>query len=157
MLLTLFQNNGSNTEMPIYDAAMSYQALAKDLVIFAGKNYGTGSSRDWAAKGSRLLGVKAVIAESFERIHRSNLIGMGVLPLIFKNDNRLTLKLTGTELVTISGLNNIGVGSKVTANIQSIDGKNQDVELTVKIDTDVELQNYQNGGILQRVVREVLN
>ncbi|MBT4989216.1 MAG: aconitate hydratase AcnA [Rickettsiales bacterium] len=155
--LTLFQNNGSNTEMPIYDAAMSYQALAKDLVIFAGKNYGTGSSRDWAAKGSRLLGVKAVIAESFERIHRSNLIGMGVLPLIFKNDNRLTLKLTGTELVTISGLNNIGVGSKVTANIQSIDGKNQDVELTVKIDTDVELQNYQNGGILQRVVREVLN
>ncbi|MBT4922627.1 MAG: aconitate hydratase AcnA [Rickettsiales bacterium] len=154
--MTIFRHNGQEREMPIYDAAMGYQALEQDLVIFAGQNYGTGSSRDWAAKGSRLLGVKAVIAESFERIHRSNLIGMGVLPLIFQNDTRLTLKLTGTELVTISGLNDIGVGSKITANIQSSDGKNQTVELTVKIDTDVELKNYQNGGILQRVVREVL-
>jgi aconitate hydratase len=155
--MTIFQNSGSSQEMPIFDAAMSYQALAKDLVIFAGKNYGTGSSRDWAAKGSRLLGVKAVIAESFERIHRSNLIGMGVLPLIFKSDNRLSLKLEGTELVTILGLNDIKVGSTVIANIQYANGETKDVELTVKIDTDVELQNYQNGGILQRVVKEVAN
>ncbi|MBL6785649.1 MAG: aconitate hydratase AcnA [Rickettsiales bacterium] len=155
--MTIFQNSGSSQEMPIFDAAMSYQALAKDLVIFAGKNYGTGSSRDWAAKGSRLLGVKAVIAESFERIHRSNLIGMGVLPLIFKSDNRLSLNLKGTELVTILGLNDIKVGSTVIANIQYANGETKDVELKVKIDTDVELQNYQNGGILQRVVKEVAN
>lgn len=147
----------SGEQMPIYDAAMKYIAENKSLVVIAGKEYGTGSSRDWAAKGTLLLGVKAVITESFERIHRSNLIGMGVLPLQFKEGvNRKTLKLTGDETVSITDLANLKEGADVNATIVRADGSSENVTLLCRIDTRNELEYYQHGGILQYVIRKLI-
>lgn len=144
-------------EMSIYDAAMKYVAEGTPLVVIAGKEYGTGSSRDWAAKGTRLLGVKAVVAESYERIHRSNLIGMGVLPLQFQaGTNRQTLGLDGTETFDITGISGgIKPGMTVTMTIHSADGSTQDVELLCRIDTEDEVEYYRNGGILHYVLRQL--
>jgi aconitate hydratase len=142
----------------IYDAAMEYQKAGTPLVIFAGKEYGTGSSRDWAAKGTRLLGVKAVIAESFERIHRSNLVGMGILPLVFKDGmTRLTLKLDGTETVDITGVEKgIKPGMDVACTITRADGSKTDVTLKCRIDTLDEVEYYRHGGILHYVLRNMM-
>ncbi|MEM9243494.1 MAG: aconitate hydratase AcnA [Pseudomonadota bacterium] len=144
--------------MPIFDAAMEYQQDNTPLVIFAGKEYGMGSSRDWAAKGTLLLGVKAVIVESFERIHRSNLIGMGVLPLQFKEGvNRKTLKLTGEETVDVLGLNNdMTPGMDIDAVIHYADGQSKTISLCCRIDTQNEMEYYLNGGILQYVLRKLI-
>ncbi|WP_436643801.1 aconitate hydratase AcnA [Microbaculum sp. FT89] len=144
-------------EMSIYDAAMKYRGEKVPLVVFAGKEYGTGSSRDWAAKGTRLLGVRAVIAQSFERIHRSNLIGMGVLPLQFADDQSWqTLGLTGDETVTIDGLQEtLKPGATLTAKITFADGKTKSVPLLCRIDTLDELDYFKNGGILQYVLRNL--
>jgi len=144
--------------MPIYDAAMRYKADNIPLIIIAGKEYGTGSSRDWAAKGPKLQGVAAVIAESFERIHRSNLIGMGMLPLQFKEgESRLTLKLDGTEIISIVGLNDtMKPAAEIKAVITRTDGSKTDVTLISRIDTLNEVEYYRNGGILQYVLRNIL-
>ncbi len=143
--------------MPIYDAAMKYQADSKDLVVIAGKEYGTGSSRDWAAKGTLLQGVKAVIAESFERIHRSNLIGMGVLPLQFKDGtDRKTLKLDGSETITIKGINHIKPFDELDMVVTRKDGSTENARVLVRIDTLNELHYYQNGGILHFVLRNLM-
>jgi len=140
----------------IYDAAMDYIAEGRQLVIFAGKEYGTGSSRDWAAKGTRLLGVRAVIAESFERIHRSNLIGMGVLPLQFaEGDSWKGLSLSGSEVVTISGIATLLPRQTVAIDIAYADGAKRTVEAKVRIDTENELDYFRNGGILHYVLREL--
>lgn len=142
--------------MSIYDAAMRYQEDKKDLVVIAGKEYGTGSSRDWAAKGTNLLGVKAVITESFERIHRSNLIGMGVLPLQFKDGmTRKTLKLDGSERISITISDNLTPGAMVPVTIERQDGKFEKIETLCRIDTADELEYYKNGGILQYVLRKI--
>ena len=142
--------------MPIYDAAMKYKASNTPSVVFAGKEYGTGSSRDWAAKGTILLGVRAVIAESFERIHRSNLIGMGVLPLQFKEgDTWESLGLTGDEEVTIHNVDQITPRANVTASVKFANGDTKDVELLVRIDTADELDYFRNGGILHYVIRKL--
>jgi aconitate hydratase len=142
--------------MPIYDAAMRYQAEQNDLVIIAGKEYGTGSSRDWAAKGTLLLGVKAVITESFERIHRSNLIGMGVLPLQFEAGvTRKTLNLTGEERVSIDVDDSLKAKSVLKAKITRTDGSEVVINLLCRIDTTNELNYYKNGGILQYVLRQL--
>jgi len=147
----------SGKQMTIYEAAMKYQKTQTPLVVFAGKEYGTGSSRDWAAKGTRLLGVRAVIVESFERIHRSNLLGMGVLPLMFKDDQSWkSLKITGEELVTIEGVSSgMKPGMTLKATITYKNGKKKDVELLSRIDTEDELEYYQHGGILQYVLRRL--
>ncbi len=140
----------------IYDAAMEYVAEGRQLVIFAGKEYGTGSSRDWAAKGTRLLGVRAVIAESFERIHRSNLIGMGVLPLQFaEGESWRGLNLSGPEIVTISGIATLLPRQTVTVEIVYPDGAKRTIEAKVRIDTENELDYFKNGGILHYVLREL--
>jgi aconitate hydratase len=140
--------------MAIYDAAMRYQAEGKDLVIFAGKEYGTGSSRDWAAKGTRLLGVRAVIAESFERIHRSNLIGMGVLPLQFLNGQSWSgLGLTGEEAVSIAGVAELKPRQKVTVTIARANSQKEEIEVQCRIDTENEVEYFRNGGILHYVLR----
>ncbi|PZO80301.1 MAG: aconitate hydratase, partial [Micavibrio aeruginosavorus] len=146
-------------EMPIYDACMKYQADGTPLVVFAGKEYGTGSSRDWAAKGTTLLGVKAVIAESFERIHRSNLVGMGVVPLVFKNGmTRADLKLDGSETFDITGLDgDLKPLQDATLTITRADGSKQDVTLLVRIDTYDELDYMKNGGILHYVLRSLVS
>jgi aconitate hydratase len=143
--------------VPIYEAAMKYQAEGVPLVVVAGKEYGTGSSRDWAAKGTRLLGVKAVIAESFERIHRSNLIGMGVLPLQFKDgQDRKTFKLDGSETFDILGPGKgITPGMLVTCVIRRADGTRTEVPLLCRIDTVDEVEYYKAGGILQYVLRNL--
>jgi len=141
--------------MSIFEAAMRYKAEAVPLVVFAGKEYGTGSSRDWAAKGTRLLGVRAVIAQSFERIHRSNLVGMGVLPLVFKDGQSWqSLSLTGRETVSIGGL--AALKPRQTLNI-AIRGEGQpiDIEVLCRIDTEEELSYYRNGGILPFVLRNL--
>ncbi|MFN7097570.1 MAG: aconitate hydratase AcnA, partial [Gammaproteobacteria bacterium] len=140
--------------MPIYDAAMKYKANKTPLVIFAGKEYGTGSSRDWAAKGTLLLGVKAVIAESFERIHRSNLVGMGVLPLEFKDGmTRKSLNLDGTETVDITGIEGqVKPRMTVKATITRANGSKETVDLTCRIDTEEEIEYFRKGGILQYVL-----
>ncbi|MEQ8327460.1 MAG: aconitate hydratase AcnA [Parvibaculum sp.] len=152
--MTKLQPEG--TEMPIYDAAMEYKRRGMPLVIFAGKEYGTGSSRDWAAKGTMLLGVKAVIAQSFERIHRSNLVGMGVAPLQFINDmSWQSLGLDGSETVTIEGLANVKPRTKVNAVITFADGGKQSIELLCRIDTQDEVDYYENGGILPYVLRNL--
>lgn len=143
--------------MPIYDAAVRYQADHVPLIIIAGKEYGTGSSRDWAAKGPKLQGVRAVIAESFERIHRSNLIGMGILPLQFKEGmDRKTLKLDGTEKVSINIPDNLTPFMTMTAVIERADGSKENVELLSRIDTQNEIEYYKNGGILQYVLRNMV-
>ena len=147
----------SGERMAIYDAAMRYKAEQVPLVVFAGREYGTGSSRDWAAKGTRLLGVRAVISESFERIHRSNLVGMGVLPLTFtEGASWKSLGLTGSETVTIHGLSGeLKPRQILTAHIKSQDGKVQNVPLLCRIDTLDELEYFRHGGILQYVLRQL--
>jgi len=143
--------------MAMYDAAMAFQKSDTPLVIFAGKEYGTGSSRDWAAKGTRLLGVRAVIAQSFERIHRSNLIGMGVLPLQFADGQSWqTLGLDGTETVSIEGLTALAPRAMVTVKIVHSDGRVEMVETRCRIDTINELEYYQHGGILHYVLRNLV-
>ncbi len=148
----------NGTKMSIYDAAMKYKESKTPLVVFAGKEYGTGSSRDWAAKGTRLLGVEAVISESFERIHRSNLVGMGVLPLTFKNgQTRQSLKLDGSETISLSGLaGGIKPRQDVTLTITRKDGSSETATLLCRIDTVDEVEYYKNGGILQYVLRNLL-
>jgi aconitate hydratase len=145
------------TQMPIYDAAMKYADEGVPLVVIAGAEYGTGSSRDWAAKGTLLLGVRAVIAESFERIHRSNLVGMGVLPLCFKNgDSRKSLNLTGEETVDIVGIAaGLSPGMDVTARFTTTDGATREVPLLCRIDTEDEVDYYRNSGILHYVLRNL--
>jgi aconitate hydratase len=145
-------------QMSIYDAAMKYQAEKVPLVVFAGAEYGNGSSRDWAAKGTRLLGVRAVVCESFERIHRSNLVGMGVLPLTFENGTSWkSLDLKGDETVTIRGLQgDLKPRQMLTAEIVSADGTLRRVPLLCRIDTLDELEYYRNGGILQYVLRQLV-
>ncbi|TLF49783.1 aconitate hydratase AcnA [Halomonas urmiana] len=146
----------SGEQMPIYDAAMRYQQEGTPLVVIAGKEYGTGSSRDWAAKGTRLLGVRAVLAESYERIHRSNLIGMGVVPLQFpEGESRKTLGLTGEERVSIEGLSELTPGGKVKVTIASDQGEKK-VEALCRIDTANELEYYRHGGILHYVLRKMI-
>jgi aconitate hydratase len=141
-------------QMSIYDAAMRYRAERVPLVVFAGKEYGTGSSRDWAAKGTRLLGVRAVIAQSFERIHRSNLVGMGVLPLVFEEGvSWQSLGLKGDEKVTILGLQSLAPRAMLSARIGFADGSSKDVPLLCRIDTLDELAYFRNGGILHYVLR----
>jgi len=154
--MTKLQPDG--TVMAIYDAAMEYKKRGVPLVIFGGKEYGTGSSRDWAAKGTLLLGVKAVIVESFERIHRSNLVGMGVLPLQFKDGaSRQTLGLKGTETLDISGVKDgIKPRMDVTLTIHDADGGTRTVPLTCRIDTLDEVEYFRHGGILQYVLRGLL-
>ncbi len=139
---------------PIYDVAMRYKAEGVPLVVFGGKEYGTGSSRDWAAKGTFLLGVKAVIAESFERIHRSNLVGMGVLPLVFKEgENRNTLSLRGDEVVDIIGIENLKPRMMLELRITRADGHVVTTEVLCRVDTADEVEYYKNGGILHYVLR----
>ena len=153
---TMHQPSGE--KMDIYDAAMKYEAEGTPLVIVAGKEYGTGSSRDWAAKGTRLLGVKAVIAESFERIHRSNLVGMGVLPLQFKDgDSLASLGLTGAETFDITGVEGgITPRMDVACRITFADGSAKDITLMARIDTANEVDYYRNGGILHYVLRNMV-
>ncbi len=146
----------SGEMMPIYDAAMRYKSENVPLVVLTGKEYGTGSSRDWAAKGTRLLGVRAVIAQSFERIHRSNLVGMGVLPLVFEEGTSWeSLDLDGSEEVTIHGLTDIVPRQTLEAGIRFSDGREINVPLTCRIDTDDELDYFRNGGILHYVLRNL--
>src|SRR5690554_4311354 len=148
----------SGKQMAIYDAAMQYQQEGTPLVVLAGKEYGTGSSRDWAAKGTTLLGVKAVIAESFERIHRSNLVGMGVLPLQFTDGEGVQAHgLKGDEKISILGINNdLKPGQKLTVQAQKADGSTVEFEVKCRIDTGNELQYYRSGGILHYVLRQML-
>lgn len=142
----------------IYDAAMAYQRSGIPLVIVAGKEYGTGSSRDWAAKGTRLLGVQAVIAESFERIHRSNLAGMGVLPLQFPAGvTRKTLGLTGSEVIHLTGLQALHAGMTVTLHIEAADGSRREVALLCRLDTADEVAYYRAGGIMPYVVNQLMS
>jgi aconitate hydratase len=145
-------------QMPIYDAAMKYKAAGVPLAIVAGKEYGTGSSRDWAAKGTNLLGVKAVIAESFERIHRSNLVGMGVLPLQFKDGmTRKTLNLTGAETFDVTGIaGGIKPRMDVAVRIKRPDGSSQDIAVACRIDTLDEVEYFRHGGILPYVLRNLM-
>ncbi len=145
--------------MSVYEAAMEYKKRNNDLVVIAGKEYGTGSSRDWAAKGTKLLGIKAVLAESFERIHRSNLVGMGVLPLQFKEGfDRKKLKITGVELITIIDIEKgIKPRAEVTCEIKYKDGTIKKIQALSRIDTENEIEYYKNGGILQYVLRNMLN
>ena len=143
-------------QMPIYDAAMRYKAEGVPLVIFAGREYGTGSSRDWAAKGTRLLGVRAVIAQSFERIHRSNLVGMGVLPLVFEEGaSWKDLGLNGSEAVTIHGIKDLKPLKRLMARIAFADGAMKEVPLVCRIDTLDELNYFKSGGILHYVLRNL--
>jgi aconitate hydratase len=143
--------------MPIYDASMKYQADKIPLIVLSGKDYGMGSSRDWAAKGVYLLGVKAVIAESFERIHRSNLVGMGVLPLVYKKgSNRLTVGLTGDEVFDIQIDNSLKPLQDVKVTAVGKDGSKIEFITTCRIDTPIEIEYYKNGGILQTVLRNIL-
>jgi aconitate hydratase len=149
-----------NERMSIYDASVHYQAAGVPLMVFAGQEYGTGSSRDWAAKGTRLLGVRAVIAQSFERIHRSNLIGMGVLPCQFKEGvTAATLKLDGKETFDLLGLENNEVRPRqdVTLVIHRAGGETEEVPVTLRIDTPIEIDYYQHGGILPYVLRQLIS
>jgi len=139
----------------IFDAAMAYAQEGLPLVVLAGKEYGTGSSRDWAAKGTKLLGVRAVIAEGFERIHRSNLIGMGVLPLQFPDgESTESLGLTGEETIDVGDLED-GEAKSVTVTARREDGARVEFEATVRLDTANEISYFRNGGILQTVLRKL--
>ncbi len=144
--------------LPIYDAVVEYKKRGTDLVVIGGKEYGTGSSRDWAAKGTKLLGIKAVIVESFERIHRSNLIGMGILPLQFIDDvNRKNLKLIGSELISILNIEKgVNPSDEVTVEIKYASGEIKKIKTLCRIDTKNELEYYKNGGILQYVLRNMI-
>jgi len=146
------------SEMFVYDAAMKYIFESRPLVVLGGREYGTGSSRDWAAKGTALLGVKAVIASSFERIHRSNLVGMGVLPLVFKNGETVDmLGLAGSETFSISGIEDMH--PRKTLSVKAVKEDNQEVHFDViaRLDTEVEVDYFLNGGILQYVLRKILS
>jgi aconitate hydratase len=146
------------TQMPIYDAAVKYQAEGVPLVILAGLEYGTGSSRDWAAKGTRLLGVRAVVAASFERIHRSNLVGMGVLPLQFaEGTDAKTLGLDGSETFSFSGIEEVSPGKTVLMTVKRANGATETVPLKLRIDTAIEVDYYKHGGILPYVLRQILS
>ncbi len=153
--VTTYQPEGD--QMSIYDAATKYQAADVPLIVIAGQEYGTGSSRDWAAKGTRLLGVKAVIAQSFERIHRSNLVGMGVLPLQFKeNQNAASLNLDGSERYDIVGLNELKPQQDASLVVHRANGEVQEVPVTVRIDTPIEVEYFKHGGILPFVLRQLI-
>ena len=157
--VTVYQHDGPdlNTKMPIYDAAMQYIADGVPTVVFAGEEYGTGSSRDWAAKGTALLGIKAVIAKSFERIHRSNLVGMGVLPLQFKgSDSWQTLGLTGNEVIDVIPNPALTPQSDALLRITHADGLVTQLTVTLRIDTPIEVDYYHSGGILPYVLRQLL-
>jgi aconitate hydratase len=148
----------SGEKLAIYDAAMRYQQEHTPLLIIAGKEYGTGSSRDWAAKGTNLLGVKAVIAESFERIHRSNLVGMGVLPLQFVDgQTRQSLNLTGREIISISGLSDhLQPHQSLQVHVKRDDGSRDQFEVLCRIDTLNEVEYFKAGGILHYVLRHLI-
>jgi aconitate hydratase len=154
--VTLHQPDGA--QMSIYDAAMRYRQEGVPLVVLAGKEYGTGSSRDWAAKGTLLLGVKAVIAESYERIHRSNLVGMGVLPLQFlPGENVDTLGLTGSEIFHIEGVSDdIAPQGTVVVRVERADGSQFEFKAIARLNTHVEVEYYRNGGILHTVLRRMI-
>ena len=147
-----------NKIVPVYDAVVEYKKRGTDLVVIGGKEYGTGSSRDWAAKGTKLLGITLVIAESFERIHRSNLIGMGVLPLQFVDGmDRKNLQLTGSELISVLNLEEgINPSDQVDIEIKYISGEIKKIKALCRIDTKNELEYYKNGGILQYVLRNMI-
>ncbi|HSO74021.1 MAG TPA: aconitase family protein, partial [Blastocatellia bacterium] len=155
--VTVHQPDGER--MSIYDAAIKYQAADVPLMVFAGQEYGTGSSRDWAAKGTRLLGVRAAIAQSFERIHRSNLVGMGVLPCQFKEGaNAQSLKLDGSETFDLTGFEErITPRQDLTLVIHRANGETEQVPVTLRIDTPIEVDYYQHGGILQFVLRQLIS
>lgn len=143
-------------QMPIYDAAMLYKAEGTPLVVVAGKEYGTGSSRDWAAKGTNLLGVKAVIVESFERIHRSNLVGMGVLPLQFADGiGRESLGMDASETFTITGVASLEPRQNVEVTMTRADGSTETFETLCRIDTANEMEYFRHGGILHYVLRNL--
>ena len=144
--------------MPVYNAVVEYKKRGTDLIVIGGKEYGTGSSRDWAAKGTKLLGIKVVIAESFERIHRSNLIGMGILPLQFINNiDRKKLRLIGSELITVLEIEKgVKPTDKVKVEIKYASGDTKIIETLCRIDTKNELEYYKNGGILQYVLRNMI-
>jgi aconitate hydratase len=143
--------------MTIYDAAMRYQRENVPLLVIAGKEYGTGSSRDWAAKGTSLLGVRAVIAESYERIHRGNLVGMGVLPLQFlPGESRESLGLSGEEVYAFEGLAQLAPKRRITVTATRPGGAAQRFEVLARVDTGIEVEYYRNGGILQTVIRSLV-
>jgi aconitate hydratase len=148
----------ANEVMTIYDASVRYAQRGKPLVVLAGKEYGSGSSRDWAAKGPYLLGVRMVIAESYERIHRSNLVGMGILPLQYKlGESAYFLGLDGTEVYSTEGLNDqLRPGQEITVHARRTDGTEIVFKANVRIDTAVEVDYYRNGGILHTVLRQFL-
>jgi aconitate hydratase len=146
-----------NTEMTIYDAAMRYQEDGVPLLVLAGKELGTGSSRDWAAKGPFLLGVRAVLAESYERIHRSNLIGLGVLPLQYlPGESRESLGLTGTETYDIQGITDLEPGKIADVSARQENGTQVQFKALIRIDTPIEVEYYHHGGVLQYVLRQLL-
>jgi aconitate hydratase len=148
---------GSGEVMSIYDAAMRYAAESTPLIVIAGREYGTGSSRDWAAKGPLLQGVRAVIARSFERIHRSNLVGMGILPLQFREgESAETLGLDGRESFTISGIAEVRPGGELPVVARRDDGGEVRFEVTVRLDSETDLGYYRHGGILQMVLRQLM-
>jgi aconitate hydratase len=150
--------NGGPQKLPIYDAALKYREAGVSLIVLAGKEYGTGSSRDWAAKGTLLLGVRAVIAESFERIHRSNLVGMGVLPLVFRaGENVESLGLSGRETFDILGINDdLQPRQELTVIATTADGQRKEFRVIARLDTPVDVDYYRNGGILQTVLRGLM-
>jgi aconitate hydratase len=152
-----YTNGPDGAQTSIFDAAMAHQANGTPLVIFGGEQYGAGSSRDWAAKGTALLGVKAVIAESFERIHRSNLVGMGVIPFEFTGgDSRKSLGLTGEETVDITGLEgDLQPLSEVPCTITMADGSVKEITLKCRIDTAIEKEYIEHGGVLHYVLRDL--
>jgi aconitate hydratase len=152
---TAFQPSGE--QMFIYDASVKYQEAGTPLMILAGKEYGSGSSRDWAAKGVALLGVKAVIAESFERIHRTNLVGMGVLPLQFApGESAASLGLTGKEEYSIEGVSDaVTKGARVRVTAVAADGSKKEFEAVPRVDTPQEAEYFRNGGILPYVLRQL--
>jgi aconitate hydratase len=153
--VTLFQPGGE--KLFIYDAAMRYIAQGTPTVVFGGEEYGTGSSRDWAAKGTQLLGVRAVIARSFERIHRSNLVGMGVLPLQFKGTDSVdSLGIRGDEQFDIAVPESIRPQQDLTLRITRADGSSREVSLLCRIDTPIEVDYFRHGGILPFVLRELI-
>ncbi|MBC7599216.1 MAG: aconitate hydratase, partial [Polaromonas sp.] len=161
--VTLFQSKtlqgtlAAPEKMFIYDAAMRYIAEGTPTVIFAGEEYGTGSSRDWAAKGTQLLGIKAVVARSFERIHRSNLVGMGVLPLQFKaGQSWQTLGLLGNEVIDVIPHPELKPQSDALLVITRADGSREEIVVTLRVDTPIEVDYYKNGGILPYVLRQLL-
>ena len=157
--VTIYQHDGPDygNKMAIFDAAMQYIADGVPTVIFAGEEYGTGSSRDWAAKGTQLLGIKAVVARSFERIHRSNLVGMGVLPLQFKGtDSWQSLGLKGDECIDVIPSADLTPQSDAILRITRADGSTQEVTLTLRVDTPIEVDYYRAGGILPFVLRQLL-